>query len=111
MQIVRADNFCCSINVVIARCSTTVQHLKRDDADKSSSSHLGRLIQPAICSVGLSQMMLAASSNTATITESLLVVDQQARILLIIAPNRQGHPEIALKPTSVPRAGLRLRYD
>ncbi|CEP13167.1 hypothetical protein [Parasitella parasitica] len=55
--------------------------------------------------------LFAAGSNTATMTESFLVVNQQARTRLIIAPNRQGHREIALKPTSVPRAGLRLRYD
>ncbi|CEP16964.1 hypothetical protein [Parasitella parasitica] len=43
--------------------------------------------------------------------ESLLVVDQQARTRLMIAPNRRGPREIALNPTSVPHAGLRLRYD
>ncbi|CEP13678.1 hypothetical protein [Parasitella parasitica] len=61
--------------------------------------------------LGLSQMMLAAGSNIATMAESLLVVDQQARTPLIIAPDRRGPREIALNPTGVPRAGLRMRYD
>ncbi|CEP18539.1 hypothetical protein [Parasitella parasitica] len=56
-------------------------------------------------------MMLCAASNIATTAESILVADQQARNRLMIAPNRRGPREIALNPTSIARAGLRLRYD
>ncbi|CEP16165.1 hypothetical protein [Parasitella parasitica] len=61
--------------------------------------------------VGLSQMILGAPSNAVILAESMLVVDQQARTRLTIAPNRLGPREITLNPTIVLRAGLRLRYD
>ncbi|CEP17098.1 hypothetical protein [Parasitella parasitica] len=84
---------------------------KRDDANEHLVRDLEAQFNQQFAPVGLSQMMLAAGSNTATMAEFLLVVDQQARTRLIITPNRRGSREIALNPTRVPRAGLRLRYD
>jgi hypothetical protein len=47
----------------------------------------------------------------ASMSSSILLVDQEARTRLVIAPNRRGQREIAVNPTNIPRAGLRFRYD
>ncbi|CEP18545.1 hypothetical protein [Parasitella parasitica] len=95
------------VNESITRILKEVSTMQINARVRNLEAQFNRQFAP----LGLSQMMLGAASSIATIAESMLVADQQARTRLMIAPNRRGPREIALNPTSVSRAGLRLRYD